>query len=132
MAVWKTEQGKLIGRICLPMAVGTVGGPIRLHPKVQLVHRILGIESAQRLAEVMGAVGLAQNMAALKALGTEGIQRGHMSLHARTVAATAGASEEELGYVVSRLIEESEVKVERAEELLAELRSDEKGSEESP
>ena len=124
LAVWHVTEVGLCGEILLPMAVGTVGGPIRLHPKVQLVHRLLAVDSAQHLAEVMGAVGLAQNMAALKALGTEGIQRGHMSLHARSVAATAGATGDELDYVVGRLIEESEVKVERAQVLLASYRSE--------
>ena len=104
------------------MAVGTVGGTIRLHPKVQLAHKILRVDGAAELAEVMGAVGLAQNMGALKALATEGIQRGHMSLHARSVAATAGAGADEIDEVVRRLIEEDDVKVHRAREILEENR----------
>ncbi len=123
LATWRVEDGCLVGEIEVPVAVGTVGGPIKLHPTVQLAHKILDISGAAELAEVMAAVGLAQNMAALKALATEGIQRGHMSLHARAVAATAGATDAELDFVVERLNACGEVKVERAAEILAELRS---------
>ena len=122
MAVWRVDGDALVGELEIPIAVGTVGGPIRLHPTVQLAHKIMGVQGANALAEVMGAVGLAQNMGALKALATEGIQRGHMSLHARSVAATAGATPEELELVVRRMIEEDEVKVHRAREILAEIR----------
>lgn len=122
MATWWIEDGHLIGQLEIPMQVGTVGGPIKLHPTVQLTHRILGAQSATELAEVMGAVGLAQNMAAVKALATTGIQRGHMSLHARSVAATAGASSEELPALVQQLIEDGEVKIHRAKQLLAAMR----------
>lgn len=122
MATWRVSEGHLVGELEIPMAVGTVGGPIRLHPTVQLAHRILRVDGADELAQVMGAVGLAQNMGALKALATEGIQRGHMSLHARTVAATAGAGSEEIDEVVRRLIEEDEIKVHRAREILREMR----------
>jgi len=100
-----------------------VGGPIKLHPTIQLAHKILRIEGAGELAEVMAAVGLAQNMAALKALATEGIQRGHMSLHARSVAATAGATDEELEIVVRLLIESEDIKLAKAREILMRLRS---------
>lgn len=122
MAVWRVEGEHLVGELEVPMQVGTVGGPIRLHPTVQLAHRILKIDSARELAEVMGAVGLAQNLGALKALSTEGIQRGHMSLHARSVAATAGAHAHEMHALVEALIACGEVKVSRARQLLAELR----------
>ena len=122
MATWHVDGDHLVGTLELPMAVGTVGGPIRLHPTVQLSHKILDIDGAGELASVMGAVGLAQNMGALKALATEGIQRGHMSLHARSVAATAGAEPDELDEVVRRLIDEDEVKVHRAREILLEMR----------
>lgn len=124
MARWWIEDEHLIGELEIPMAVGTVGGPIRLHPTVQLAHRILNIDGAQELAAVMAAVGLAQNMGALKALATEGIQRGHMSLHARSVAATAGAGPHEIDAVVRRMIHEDEVKVHRAREILAILRQE--------
>lgn len=123
MAIWRIEGEALVGILEIPIQVGTVGGPIRLHPTVQLAHKILRIESAAELAEVMGAVGLAQNMGALKALATEGIQRGHMSLHARSVAATAGAQPEELDRVVERLIEDGEIKVHRAREILLAMRA---------
>ena len=125
MATWRLTEDEeaLVGELEIPMQVGTVGGPIRLHPTVKLVHKILRLErGAQELAEVMGAVGLAQNMAALKALATEGIQKGHMSLHARCVAATAGARPHELEAVVRRLIASEDIKIERARELIAQLR----------
>ncbi len=123
MATWRVEDDALVGTLEIPMAVGTVGGPIRLHPTVQLAHKILRVDGAEELAEVMGAVGLAQNMGALKALATEGIQRGHMSLHARAVAATAGAEGPEVETVVQQLIDEDEVKVHRARQILEEIRS---------
>lgn len=122
MAVWYIEDGCLIGELEVPMQVGTVGGPIKLHPTVKLAHRILRIDGARELAQVMGAVGLAQNLGALKALATEGIQRGHMSLHARSVAATAGADSDEMAELVERLIECGEIKVSKAEALLDEMR----------
>jgi len=96
MATWHTEDEHLVGRIVVPLAVGTVGGPIRLHPTLKVLYKILDVSSAQELACVMGAVGLAQNLAALKALATEGIQSGHMALHARSVAATARLSHDAL------------------------------------
>ena len=83
LATWRVEDDALVGRIELPLAVGIIGGPIRVHPTVMLAHRILAVSSASELASVMAAVGLAQNLGALKALATEGIQRGHMQLHAR-------------------------------------------------
>lgn len=123
MATWRIEAGHLVGELEIPMQLGTVGGPIKLHPTVKLVHKILDISSAGELAEIIGAVGLAQNMAALKALATVGIQQGHMSLHARSVAATAGAEPFEMDAVVRLMIAEDEVKVHRARAILAELRA---------
>lgn len=123
MARWWIEDEQLIGQIEVPIQVGTVGGPIRLHPTVQLAHKLLDTKGADELAQVMAAVGLAQNMAALKALATTGIQRGHMSLHARSVAATAGATTDEVDAVVDRLIEDGEIKVRRAKEILAQMRA---------
>ena len=119
---WIEEDAYLVGELCVPMQIGVVGGPIKLHPTVQLAHRILGISTAGELAQVIGAVGLAQNMAAVKALATTGIQRGHMSLHARSVAATAGATSAELDTLVDMLIADGDIKIARAEELLVELR----------
>src|SRR5699024_8666529 len=93
MTVWsKDEYGNLVGELELPMSVGTVGGSIRVHPIAKLAHKILNIDSAQELAQVIVAVGLAQNLGALKALATDGIQKGHMALHSRSVAIAAGAT----------------------------------------
>lgn len=122
MATWHIEDEHLVGTIEIPMQVGTVGGPIKLHPTVQLAHKVLGAQSASELAQVMVAVGLAQNMAAIKALATIGIQKGHMSLHARSVAVTAGAQPHEVDALVSALLEDGEVKVHRAKQLLMEQR----------
>ncbi len=121
MATWHVnEGGDLIGRLDIPIQVGTVGGPIRLHPIAKMMVKMLNLGSAAELAQLMGAVGLAQNLAALKALATEGIQPGHMSLHARSVAATAGASGDLVGHIAEQLILEGDIKVARAQELLLE------------
>ena len=85
LATWRVEGEALIGRLAMPMAVGTVGGTLQVHPSACLALRILGVTSARALAEIIGSVGLAQNLAALKALAGEGIQRGHMTLHRRAV-----------------------------------------------
>lgn len=124
MATWHIdEESRLVGQLTVPVQLGTVGGPTQLHPTVKVAHRMLDVSGATELGEVIGAVGLAQNLGALKALATEGIQRGHMALHARSVAATAGARADEIDEVVDRLVEgDDEVKVRRAKEILAELR----------
>ena len=122
MATWKVENGALVGKLEVPLQVGIVGGPIRLHPTLQVLYKLIGVESAFELGELMGAVGLAQNLAALKALATEGIQEGHMALHARSVAATAGAVGGEIDAVARLLIADGDVKVERARQLLDEHR----------
>lgn len=122
LATWRVEGEELVGTIEIPVAVGTIGGPIRIHPTVQIVHEILRVSGARELGEVMAAVGLAQNMAALKALATEGIQRGHMSLHARSVALSAGAREDELTEVVAELVACGDVKIDRAREILRRMR----------
>ncbi len=114
---YKDEEGNLIGNIELPIKVGTVGGPLQSNPAVKVVHKILGVESARELAELMGAVGLAQNFAALRALVTEGIQRGHMSLHARSVAKAANVPEGIFDEVVDRLIESGTIKIWKAREI---------------
>ena len=118
---FKDEQGCLVGRIELPLKVGTVGGQMASSGSVRIAQRLIGVQSAQELAEVMAAVGLAQNFAALRALSTEGIQRGHMSLHARSVAVAAGASDDVFEDVVKRLMESGEVKLWKAQEIVAEL-----------
>jgi hydroxymethylglutaryl-CoA reductase len=113
------DELSLYGRLELPLAVGTVGGATRAHPAAQVALKILGITHARELAEVMAAVGLAQNLAAIRALATEGIQRGHMALHARQVAVAAGAEGEEVDRIAARLIAERQIRVERARELVA-------------
>src|SRR5690606_13638202 len=110
------------GSIEMPMKVGTVGGPLQSNPTVAVNHHVLDIASARELAEVLAAVGLAQNFSALRALVTEGIQQGHMTLHARTVAAAAGATAEIFDTVVERLLDDGEIKVWKAREIIADLR----------
>ena len=112
----------LWGEIELPLAVATVGGSTGVHPTIRALRKLLGVESARELAGVMAAVGLSQNLAALKALATEGIQRGHMSLHARSVALAAGAREEEVPAVAAALVREGCVKLDAAVEVLGRLR----------
>jgi len=119
----KNRDGDLVGVIELPLALGTVGGTTRVHPMAQLALKILGVESAQELAQVVAAVGLSQNFAALHALATKGIQQGHMRLHAKNIAVTAGASGDEIDIVARRMVEEDAVRADRAEEILEELRS---------
>ncbi|MGH8026797.1 MAG: hydroxymethylglutaryl-CoA reductase, degradative [Pseudoxanthomonas sp.] len=121
----KDADGNLVGSIELPLALGLVGGATKTHPTAQAAVKLLAVKSAVQLAEVTAAVGLAQNMAALRALATEGIQRGHMSLHARNVAANAGASEAEIGVLVERLVADGHVRLDRAQELLARIRAGE-------
>ena len=118
------EAQMLVGEIELPMAVGTVGGATRVHPTVSACRKLLGSfsSSAQKLAGLMAAVGLAQNTGALKALATEGIQRGHMALHARQVALAAGAQEHEVEEVARKLVEEKAIRAARAQEVLVALR----------
>ncbi|MBS3823245.1 MAG: hydroxymethylglutaryl-CoA reductase, degradative [Wenzhouxiangellaceae bacterium] len=112
------EDGSLLGQLEIPLKVGIVGGPLQSNPTVGMNLRLLGVTSARELAEVMGAVGLAQNFSAIKALVTEGIQQGHMTLHARSVVAAAGARPEIFETVVDRLIESGEIKVWKARELI--------------
>lgn len=119
----KSEAGNLVGTIEIPLKVGTVGGSLKSNKAVGLAHRILGVESATELAKVMGAVGLAQNLSALRSLGTEGIQRGHMTLHARSVASTAGAPAEIFDEVLEKLIDSGEIKVWKAKEIIEELQN---------
>lgn len=121
---YKGENGNLEGVIEIPIKVGTVGGPLQSNPMVRIAHRILGIQSARELAEVMGAVGLAQNLAAIKALSTEGIQRGHMSLHARSVAMAAGTPPEIFEEVVDELIQSGEIKIWKAKEIIVRLKKE--------
>ena len=111
-------NGDLLGRLELPLALGIVGGTTRAHPVARLALRLLGIETAGELAQVAACVGLAQNLGALRALATEGIQKGHMTLHARQVAVAAGATGDLVQRVADQLVAEGNVKVARAEELV--------------
>ena len=119
LSEWSIEDDHLMGRIEMPMAVGLVGGATGVHPAAKVALKILDVASANELAEIIVAVGLAQNLAALRALATEGIQRGHMSLHARQIAVSAGARGDEVGQVVSRMLDEGDISVKRAREHLA-------------
>jgi hydroxymethylglutaryl-CoA reductase len=114
----KDRDGNLVGTLEMPMAVGVVGGATKVHPLARLALKILGVRSARELAEIIVAVGLAQNLAAIRALATEGIQRGHMGLHARQVAIAAGASGEEIERVAAQLVAEGVVRIDRAREIL--------------
>jgi hydroxymethylglutaryl-CoA reductase len=110
-----SKTGKLVGTIAMPMALGLVGGATRTHPAAQAALKLLNVKTAGELAEVTAAVGLAQNMAALRALSTEGIQRGHMALHARNIAISAGASGADIDRVAKAIVAAGDVSVARAE-----------------
>jgi hydroxymethylglutaryl-CoA reductase len=118
----KNGAGDLVGTIELPMAVGLVGGATAVHPTAEANVKLLGVKTAQELAEIIASTGLAQNFAALRALATEGIQRGHMGLHARNIAATVGATGDEIDRVAEVLVKERKVRMDRAKEVLDELR----------
>ncbi|RLE76211.1 MAG: hydroxymethylglutaryl-CoA reductase, degradative [Thermoprotei archaeon] len=122
LSVWeKDKDGNLVGTLEMPMAVGIVGGATKAHPVAKIALKILGVKSATELAEVMGAVGLAQNFAALRALATEGIQKGHMKLHARNIAISVGAKGELVDRIVEIMVREGKIRYDRAKELLEEL-----------
>ena len=124
LSIWeKDTDGNLVGTLEMPMAVGIVGGATKVHPAAQAAIKLMGVKTANELAEIIVSVGLAQNMAALRALATEGIQRGHMSLHARQVAIAAGASGELIEKVASQMVAEKVVRIDRAEEIMKELSS---------
>jgi hydroxymethylglutaryl-CoA reductase len=118
----KNRDGDLVGTIELPLAVGLVGGATMVHPTAKINIKILSVKTANELAEIIAAVGLAQNFAALRALATEGIQRGHMSLHARNVAIAAGAEGELIDKVAEILVKEKKVRVDRAKEVLKRIK----------
>ena len=117
----KNNNGNLEGKIELPMAVGLIGGAVKTHPIAKIAMKILNVKSANEFAEVLAAVGLAQNLGALRALSSEGIQRGHMSLHARNIAVNAGAKGEQVELVAEQMVKERKVRVDRAREILEEL-----------
>lgn len=118
----KDEDGNLIGKIELPLAVGTIGGAINIHPVVKASLKILNVNSSKELASVMASVGLAQNLAALLALSTTGIQKGHMKMHARNIAMLAGARGSLIDLVSKMIYEENNITLARAKEILANLK----------
>src|SRR5574341_993243 len=119
LSTWgKDTDGNLVGTLEMPMAVGIIGGATKVHPAAQAAIKLMGVKTASELAEITVSVGLAQNMAALRALATEGIQRGHMSLHARQVAIAAGATGDMIEKVASQMVAEKVVRIDRAEEIL--------------
>ena len=119
---YKNEKGDLVGEIELPLAVGLVGGAVKTNKLAGVCVKVLGVKTAQELAEVMAAVGLAQNFAALRAIATRGIQAGHMALHAKNIAVMAGAEGKEIDEIAKRMAEEKNIRVDRAKELLEGLR----------
>ena len=124
LSQWGTDRaGNLIGTLEMPMAVGIVGGATKVHPSARAALKIMGIQSARELAEIIVSVGLAQNFAAIRALATEGIQRGHMSLHARQLAMAAGASGDEIERIASQMVKEKQVRLDRAQALVEEIKS---------
>ena len=127
LSTWQIDtQHNLVGKLELPMAVGIVGGATKVHPIAGISLKLMGVSTAAQLAEILVSVGLAQNLAALRALATEGIQRGHMSLHARQVAIAAGAQGEQIDLVAKRLVAAGAVRIDQAQAILAGLTIDNK------
>ncbi|MGQ4894764.1 MAG: hydroxymethylglutaryl-CoA reductase, degradative [Candidatus Njordarchaeia archaeon] len=123
LSVWeKNENGDLVGTLELPLAVGIIGGATKVHPVAKLSLKILGVKTAKELAEIMGAVGLAQNLAALRALATEGIQRGHMRLHAKNIAVMAGATGDLIDKVAEIMVKNKKIRFDYAQEVLEKLK----------
>jgi len=119
---YKDQDGNLVGEIELPIALGIVGGASNIHPKAKVCKKILGIKTANDLAEIVASLGLAQNFAAVFALSTVGIQKGHMSLHAKNIAVMAGATGEQIDRVAEQMKSENKIKLDRAKEILAEIK----------
>jgi hydroxymethylglutaryl-CoA reductase len=117
----KDQNGNLIGSLEIPLAVGIVGGVANVHPIAKLCNKILGVSSAKELACIMAATGLAQNYSAIRALATEGIQKGHMRLHARNLAAAAGAPNEQIDRIVEKMIKENNISLDKAKQLVKEI-----------
>jgi len=120
----KDTDGNLVGTLEMPMPVGLIGGATAVHPVAKACVKILGVKTAAELSHITGAVGLAQNAAAMKALATEGISRGHMSLHARNIAVMAGAKTEEIDMVVEELVKSGKVRMDKASEILKKIRGE--------
>lgn len=124
LSTWdKDTEGNLVGSLELPMAVGLIGGAVKTHPIAKIAVKILGVKTANEFGEICAAVGLAQNLGALRALANEGIQRGHMSLHARNIAVAAGVPEDMLDRVVEQMVKERKIRMDRAREILKEQAS---------
>jgi hydroxymethylglutaryl-CoA reductase len=124
LSQWGTDaKGNLVGTLEMPMAVGIVGGATKVHPAAQTALKIMGIQSARELAGIIVSVGLAQNFAAIRALATEGIQRGHMNLHARQLAMAAGATGDLIERIAAQLVQEKQVRLDRAQALVEEIKS---------
>jgi hydroxymethylglutaryl-CoA reductase len=124
LSQWGTDKdGNLVGTLEMPMAVGIIGGATKVHPTARAALKIMGIQSARELAEIIVSVGLAQNFAAIRALATEGIQRGHMSLHARQLAMAAGAEGDEIERIATQMVKEKQVRLDRAQALVEEIKS---------
>ena len=117
----KDGEGNLVGELEIPLSVGIVGGIANVHPVAKVCTKILGAKSAQELACVMTATGLAQNYSAIRALSTEGIQKGHMRLHARNLAAAAGATSDQIDGIVQKMIEEKKISLDMAKELVEQI-----------
>ena len=123
LSTWeKNENADLVGSIELPMAVGIIGGAVRTHPVAKIALKILGVKKASELGEVLAAVGLAQNLGALRALAAEGIQRGHMRLHARNIAIAAGATSDIVDDIVEKMVRERKIRMDVAKELIDEYK----------
>jgi hydroxymethylglutaryl-CoA reductase len=123
LSTWgQNAQGNLVGKLEMPMAVGIVGGATGVHPVARTSLKLMGVTTAGELAEIIVSVGLAQNLAALRALATEGIQRGHMGLHARQVAIAAGAQDAMIERLAAQLVAEKIVRIDRAKEILSKWR----------
>jgi hydroxymethylglutaryl-CoA reductase len=124
LTAWeKNENGDLVGSIELPMAVGLIGGAVRTHPTAKIAIKILGVKTANEFGEVLAAVGLAQNLGALRALSHEGIQKGHMKLHARNIAVAAGAKGDQIDKVAEQMVKEHKIRMDRAKELIDESKT---------
>ncbi len=126
LSTWgEDDQGNLVGTLEMPMAVGIVGGATKVHPAARAAIKLMGVKTAAELAEIIVSIGLAQNLAALRALATEGIQRGHMSLHSRQVAIAAGAQGDQITHLAEQLVAEDTVRIDRAADILKEWESPE-------
>jgi hydroxymethylglutaryl-CoA reductase len=122
LSTWsKDDDGNLVGTLEIPLSVGIIGGIVNVHPVAKTCIKILKVTTAQELACVMVATGLAQNYSAIRALSTEGIQKGHMRLHARNLAAAAGATPEQIDTIVNSMIEGKKISLDRAKELLKKI-----------